>query len=235
MFREEKHAPRGLRKRRRSSFSQGRRQKARLRPGRLQALGELKFLDTVKVATAIGTTGTALSTTLLVIPQGNGESERQGRKVTIRSIQFRGKVNFPSTSTILDMDQRVRILVYVDSQTNKLAAPLADIVNTAGTVDIDAFRDLSNTSRFKVLMDRIVNLPVHAVRQSSATVGANVPQLHSWQFFKKLNVPIEYDSSADDGTLATITSNNIGIFAISHTATEAPLVGYTCRVRYTDM
>lgn len=221
------------RKRRRQAAPRaGKRMRARA--GRLGSRGELKFLDTVKANAASATTGTLLDDSINHVAQDASENGRIGRKIVVSSIHFLGNVAFGSTTVIGDMDQYLRIIVYLDRQANGAAATLADIVSTAGTVDVDSFRNLAQVGRFQILYDRRKRVSVDAIGQTAAGTFISAPQSYPWGFNKRVNIPIEFDSSAAGGEMTTITSNNIGVMTICQAAAVAPTVGYTARIRFRD-
>ncbi len=200
--------------------------------GRFQgANAELKFLDTAKSLTTTATAGTIFSASLNIIVQDNGESERIGRKVTIRNINIMGQVKAPTTVTAADTSDLVRIILYLDRQTNGAAAVVTDILESA---TVFAFNNLANKSRFRTLMDKrvAVNCTAGSGRGTTDTLSYGENQ-HWWKFFKKVTIPIEYDNSATDGSITTQRSNNLGILVISESAKSS--VGYNVRIRYSDM
>lgn len=193
--------------------------------------GEHKFLDTQQIIQQISNNGTILAG-LNHIAQGNGESERTGRKVTVRSLRIKGEWHMPSTATVADQDQRIRIVVYCDKQTNGTVATIPLIHSLAGTVNINSFRSLANVSRFNILYDKTFNIPINALAASN---DANVPLIRGFRFNRTgLNIPLEFDDSAPDGSIATIRTNNIGVYAISNRANEPPEVTFIARIRYSD-
>ncbi len=187
---------------------------------------EMKFLDNVVAAEASAQAGTLHSTSLVVIPEGNGENERIGRKLNIKKIQLRGSIQIPSTTVVTTAHNRVRIVLYQDTQTNGAAATVLGVLETA---TVDSFRNLANSGRFKVLYDKVFNM------NFTAGNGTGMAEkILSYSFFKSCNIPIEYDNSATTGAITTQRSNNIGIFSIMESATPAAMVSVQCRMRYSD-
>ncbi len=223
----------GTRKRKRSNGGR-RSKKVRRAPARLGAKGELKFLDTVKALTDLATTGVLLDDSVNHVVQDTSENGRIGRKIVVSSIHLRAAYVLPETVTAAQMDQYLRVIVFVDHQANGTAATMADIVSTAGTVDIDSFRNLSNVGRFHILLDKVFSPHVNAIGQTAAGAFTSIPRINAFLFNKRVNIPIEFDSSAADGSMGTITSNNIGVMAICFSGAVLPKVGYTCRIRFRD-
>jgi len=191
----------------------------------------MKFLDTTLGSTAIADTGIVLNNCLNIIPQGDTESQRNGRKVVVRSINIRGMVrNDPATNEGSTAD-RVRFLLYLDKQANGGAAAVTDLLETA---TINSFNNLANKSRFTVLMDKVVDLAAPAGANADATTPVFGLDIQSWAFYKKCYIPIEFDNSATTGALTTVRSNNLGMMAISWNTSDSAVIEYTCRIRYTD-
>lgn len=175
---------------------------------------EMKFHDLVVNRSPVATAGN-ITDTVIVIPQGVGESQRVGRKCTIKSINWRFNFNLPevdaaSTPGAADV---LRILVYLDKQCNGATALVADILQSA---DYQAFNNLSNKTRFRTLMDRTYAMSYAAMASDGAAVVSQAEVQMEDTFFKKCNIPIEYSSTT--GAIAEIASNNIGILLISKNA-----------------
>lgn len=195
---------------------------------------ELKFFDTTRSALALSTTGTLVDDSLNHVPQDATESGRLGRKITVTGISLRGSYNFGSTSTLSNMDQRVRLLVFVDTQCNGAAAPVESIINTGGVTNVNSFRDLPNYDRFEVLYDRWFNIHVNAVLQDGAGTGDSVPMFRGLEIHIPCEIPIEFDDSAADGSITTIRTNNIGVMGVCAAANLAPTITYVSRINYFD-
>lgn len=196
---------------------------------------ERKFLDAARSLVTVAETGTMLINSHNVVPQGNTQSERIGRKITIKALHVKGHYHLNSTAIFQQADQRIRLIFAVDKQTNGAAATLSEVLSFGlASVEINAFRNLANVSRFDILYDRVFNLPNDAVFQDSATTGDTLPKSWGFQFTKKMNLTIEYDASATTGVIATQRTNNIFAFAIAENADNLPSVEYIFRIRYAD-
>lgn len=193
---------------------------------------ELKFFDTVKVFTAASTGGVVMDDSINHIPQGNKENERIGRKCTLKSIAFKGAYKNAVTTVATETDNRIRIVVFWDRQANGNAATAAEIFGAAPT--INTFQNLANSSRFQVMFDSVHNIINPAVVQTAAGNFTTYQNEYSWRWYKRCTIPIEFDATATDGSIATIRSNNVGILAFSAQGVGIPSLSYTCRVRYSD-
>ncbi len=181
--------------------------------------GEHKFHDHV-IDDSVIATGGGIAAVINDIAQGTTESERIGRKCTIKSIQWRYDILYPQQSAVTGGDI-VRIILYVDKQANGAVPAVLDIMETA---DYQSFFNLANQSRFRILMDRTyaVNATAGAGNGTANDTFSNFTQ---GQFYKRCNIPLEFSGTA--GAITEIRSNNIGMFIIS----KVGLAGFTSQMR----
>lgn len=198
----------------------------RFRGRRTGRNAELKFLDTSRAAAAVAAAG-VVDTNLVVIPQGVGESERNGRKCVIKSIYIRGQWVLPSTVTVADTSEVVRIMCIQDKQANGAVFTVANVLAAAA---LNQHKNLENSNRFITLWDQ--NFALNA---GGGGVGAAANSAEVCRYFKryiKCNIPIEYDSTAATGAIATQRSNSIAIVALTQGGLAT--LSYVARVRYSD-
>lgn len=186
---------------------------------------ERKFFDTA-LSFSIDATGEVPATgQLALIPQGVTESTRVGRKCVIKSIQFRGSVNF-APGAAANASTLAHILLVQDTQTNGAAAAVTDVM-TSANLGL-ALRNMNNTERFRVLKHWTFKF----VAQAGVTTAYNTDTQY-WDYYGALDVPMEY--SGTDGTIGTIRTNNLFLLAGTDSTTDDTVtVGATCRVRFTD-
>ena len=116
---------------------------------------ELKFRDFSTDLPTMATAGT-IRESMVTISQGTGESQRIGRKCTIKAINWRFKVELPiTTGTSAQPSDVVRIILYLDKQCNGAAATVTNILENAL---YQSFNNLANKSRFRTLMDRTYDM-----------------------------------------------------------------------------
>lgn len=195
--------------------------------------GELKFFDTKKNFVAVAETGTILSLSLNLIPQGVTESERVGRKCTIKKIDIRGTFFANKVTDSSNTKNGIRIIVYVDQQANGATAAVADILeDITATNGYTSFYNLANQGRFRVLYDKARTIRASAVAQTAAGTFSTYLEQYDWRFAKTCNIPVEF--SGVTGAIGEIRSNNIGVLAICGDSDGPPDVQYTARVRFSD-
>ncbi len=188
---------------------------------------EKKFFDTtVADNTAVAATGTIVSSSLCLVPDGTTESERVGRRLTISSIHMRINIRLPTTTSPNDALDVIRFILYHDKQANKLTATVALILETA---NYRSWNNLNNSKRFHILKDKFITI------NNSGGSNSNLPQYprqnRMFNIHENCNIDIDYDGIT--GALTEITSSNVGVLCISNNGESA--VGYIARIRFTDI
>lgn len=193
---------------------------------------EMKYFDTNLAYTNITTTGVVTSPTFNLINLGTGENNRIGRQVTVRRIMIRGSINLRAQEDPAQSANKFRIVVFQDKQANGAAATWLNIMQTA---DIDSFRNLENSRRFKILHDKF-----HTLNPGGG--GQNTPGTKTWAevyrhfaVYIKCAIKLEYGTT-NPPTIADMRSNNLGIMVIAEEpqTDNIPRIQYSTRLRYTD-
>ncbi len=193
------------------------------------AVTELKFHDLDVNDAVVAAAGTIAQVSCLTIAQGTTESTRIGRKVTVRSINWRFSIELPSANSASSTSEVVRVILYQDKQTNGATATVAGILETD---DFQSFNNLANKSRFRTLMDRTYDLVIPTITDLAGPTTNTGEFILSDSLFKKVNIPIEYDNSFTTGVIGTMRSNNIGVLLLS----KSGLAGFESkmRIRFSD-
>ncbi len=195
-----------------------------------KTLGEVeqKFVVT-QLDDAVVSAAGAVTAQMFVIPEGDGNNDRQGRRVQLKHIEMIFQLDLPTTSNPGNTSDILRIIILQDKQANGALPAVNDII--AGT-NIVNFKNLEEDDRFRFLLDR--KLSINCLSGSfDGTNDQFGKATKNFQWKKRINIPILYDDSVTTGAIASITSNNVCAMYIS----ESGLVGLTARVRfrYTDM
>lgn len=187
---------------------------------------ELKFFDGANSTASVSATGAILEDSLNEIAQGAGESNRVGRKCTLKSIHLRGEFTLPAQTSATTSSERVRFIVYLDKQCNGATAAVTDILESGNQ---DSFLNLANKSRFRILGERTCALNAHG---ATATAGAYTfgEVVKNFKMNLKCNLPLEFDGAT--GAITELRSNNIRVLAISDSAVATCV--FRWRVRYAD-
>lgn len=169
---------------------------------------ELKFHDLDIDNGAISSTAEIVEDSCNGIQQGVTEVTRVGRKCTIRSINWRYRIEKTTTATEANGSLIVRVILYLDKQCNGATALATDILEDA---NYQSFNNLANKSRFRTLMDRTYDLNPSAA--GNGTANDIMPLKVTDSLYKKVNIPIEFDGTT--GAITEIRSNNIGVLMVA--------------------
>lgn len=185
---------------------------------------ELKFLDTTLSVAPMAAAG-AVSVNLNVVPQGDTESMRNGRKIVIKSIWLRGALELtPGAAAVGASADFYRLILVQDKQANGQTFAVTDYLATAGVL---SHRNLANTNRFVNLWEMYGPLTSQSgVTGASGNAGKSINKYH------KCNIPIEFDATAITGVIGTQRSNSIAL--ITMCADAVTVFNGTFRIRYSD-
>ncbi len=190
---------------------------------------EFKFFDVAASINFSAGVGTILDS-LNEIPQGITESTRVGRKCTIVSINWHYCLSIPESdaqATPAEGDM-MRVILFLDKQANGATATTADLLEA--TVDWNSFRNLANSQRFTILMDRTHTLNYMVMASDGAGLVSQARVQYQTDFYKKCNIPLEFDNTT--GAITEIKSNNIGLAMMSSEGLGNLLFKY--RIRFSD-
>ena len=171
---------------------------------------DTKFFDSTVDDAVVSATG-QVNSQIFTVPDGDNKSQKDGLKITIKSIQIRFQLNLPSTTVVADARDICRFILVRDRQTNGALPAVTDILAQA---DIQALKELEQSGRFLTLLDKTVYINSMG-GFGDGTTNATLPSTKSFQFFKKMNLPIIYNDSATTGAIATIVTNNLVLLYIS--------------------
>lgn len=187
---------------------------------------ELKFHDVNVTVDPISVSG-SIHDSINKIAQGATELERIGRKVIVKSIHIKGKIQTKNTNVTDNGQTIVRIIVFLDKQCNGAIASVLDLLESTTW---DSFRSLDNSGRFKFLLDRTV---VCSAQMNIVPTG-DVPQAAGtnkvFRFNTKCAIPVIFSGAT--GAITEMCCNNIGILTICDKAGTAPFHDFTCRLRF---
>jgi len=193
---------------------------------RLGLAPELKFFDTALAFNFDSAIEVPATGQLCLIPQGDTESQRDGRKATIRSIQIRGNATF-APAAAATAATTCHLWLVLDTQCNGAAAAASDVFTPTGTAGDASLTmlQLNNSGRFRILKhwDMVFN------PAAGATTAYNNAVKHI-EFYKKCNYALDWNATT--GAITEIKSNNI--FLVAGAAGSDDLVSFagTCRVRF---
>lgn len=155
----------------------------------MQGVMERKVVDTASASYACDTTGSV--TLVNGMAQGSDFTNRIGRKYTNVAVQLEGFLG-PQDSNV--GTTKCRIMLIYDAQPNGALPVITDVL-TASTSN--AFMNLNNRDRFKVLCDE--NYTLSAIDNTASQAFAGSPTAQNISVYKKINL-----ETICDGTTAAI-------------------------------
>lgn len=184
---------------------------------------ELKFVD-VAAATYVGdTTGTI--TLLNGIAVGDDFTTRDGRQVTIKSVQVRGRVGPVDAGMVFN---KSRLLLVWDNAANGAAATIADVLNAASS---QSFPLVNNANRFTILVDR--PFTIGGFDTTATQAYSMAPACHDIEIYKRIDSVTQY--SGTGATIASVQNGALYMITIGDVAAGLGSVfGVTTRVRFCD-
>lgn len=174
---------------------------------------ELKNYDVSGSCGILVTNGWSELDCINIIPNGSSATTRVGRKVVLKSLLVRWVA---ATST---PDVPIRVLVIYDKNPDGSLPLIADVLS------FDSFNapmNLGNTDRFVILSDEI-----------TPTITGTPGTQKCGKLYKKLNLPEMFLSST--GVVADISTGAIYIMCSLFPGGVGQGIGYTARVRFTDV
>lgn len=202
---------------------------------------ESKFVDyeydaAVNKAVVGGEADPATALSLSVMAQGDGESQRDGRKCIVTSVQVTGVVELDflndGNSTALGKAATVRVVLVQDTQTNGAQLNAEDVIKDSSDTDLDplGFRNLQYTKRFRVLADKLVTLERQATFLEAAGAYDSPPVRKSFKMYKKLRMPVEHTGTT--AAVSTVNDNSIHVLCFSGANDADATLRYQSRVRF---
>jgi len=179
-------------------------------------------------ANSPGSSGAATLGLVNGLGQGTDATQRLGRKVMLKSIQWRWAQTLASSAAgTADAGRAggtVRHVLVYDSQSNGAAPTAADVFQLDAPKLMTSPLNLSNRERFKVICDKTMHLDTESFDTNYR------------KFFKKCNYPMIFNSG-NAGTIADIQTGGIyGFWMSDSQATGAGTISarYYIRIRFED-
>ncbi len=204
---------------------------------------ETKFYDQKLITSALtaptdasgGEHDPSATVLLNTVVQGDGESNRDGRKITMRSIFVRGivVVNARTNVTVPVTAAEVMIALVLDTQTNGATLSSENVFKNPGANAITAtavFRNLQFTKRFRVLKRICFTLPQSEMTWDGTNMEAEGFAVPFSMFVKLNNIRVLFSASTE--TVANITDNSLHIVAYCTNVGQAPTLNYISRLRF---
>ncbi len=199
---------------------------------------ELKYIDytygnaNISNAAAGGECDPATYLGMGVVAQGDEETNRDGRKIVLKSVYVKGQVKLLATTTVASVTGDpvgVALWLVLDKQTNGAQLDAEKVVTATTHPDL-CFRNLKYSQRFQTLWSkRFYITPEVAANDSTATTVSYGMAGRDFECFKKLNIPVTFTGNA--AVIANVADNSLHMIGIASAATKVQLQ-YGARVRF---
>jgi len=210
---------------------------------------ETKFLDTYATAVALTAPADASGgeiqptggcTGCLSAPQvGDTASSRDGKKIVIKSLFLQGFIDIDpqATQSTADTPPIIFLALVQDTQTNGVTINSEDVYSNPSSnaaLSTQLMRNMSNSSRFKVLATVELQTAMYALANDTGATGGlvqaglNTPFKMSWKGI----MPVNFTTGSSAANVSGVTDNSIHLIGFCSGTTMAPKVNFTCRIRY---
>lgn len=203
---------------------------------------ETKVLDVPVTTNQISTTATF--TLLNPVQEGSGLNNREGRKISGKSLRITGQLGSSGVAPT-GVPNFLRVMVIYDRQPGPLFPVIGDILATvdqAGAVTTTSKSQMNpnNMDRFAMLRDIRYDIPNDNVAGTSDFVGGiidyNNQKVRIDEYIKIPGYDMHYNSTANPITNANVSTGAIYLVTFGNVAaaTSAYAVEWTSRLRYLD-
>ncbi len=204
---------------------------------------ELKFYDTKLVASALtaptdaagGEHDPSATIVLNSVTQGDGEQQRDGRKMTMKSIYINGLVTVVPQANVTAGDPAsvIYIALVLDTQTNGATIVSEEVYENKsadGILAASPMRNLQQSTRFRVLAKKQFTMQ----NPNLSWDGTNMEQQglsRTWKMYVNLkNMNVLFKGTTE--SVANIVDNSLHLIAYTSSTSLAPLLYYNSRLRF---
>ncbi len=204
---------------------------------------EIKFYDTGVAGLAITSPTDAsgaemnpsATITLNSVTQGDGESQRDGRRLTMLSLFVNGSItcNVQTNVTVPDNPSICYVAIVLDTQANGTALNSEDVyINPSGSAQLASspLRNLQYSKRFKVLKTIRRKMPPPTLTWDGTNMEQS-GQIVQFNCFIPLHGMIVNFTGTTE-TVANIVDNALHVIAFSNNIGMVPQLNYNARLRF---
>jgi len=177
------------------------------------------------------------ATSMISTPtQGDGEQQRDGKRIVIDSLILKGHVHNlgTATSAVLAPAVKVFLAVVLDTQSNGAQMTSeACFKNTAAQAssNVEPLKNLLSGGRFRILKSQVYDLSHNGAFAAAANYASNgSARTFDWYIPFKGGLPVNFNAGTT-ASIANVIDNSIHVVAFSTSASECVL-GYNARIRF---
>lgn len=207
---------------------------------------EFKFLDCawngVVLASSNAAAGgelqpsTGCTNAISVPAQGDGESERDGRRYDLKSAYVTGTIDFSPLANQADASQggAYFLALVLDTQANAATVVSENVFTNPGTTTntgVTPLRNLQHSSRYRVL-DSVIMEDINVVTQTDGTnTGSHIPaQQHVFKLGWRGDLRVECSGTTAD--VASVTNNALHLVGFAANTVYTPVIRAVSRCRF---
>jgi len=148
------------------------------------------------------------------IAQGTNDNNRIGNKIKLLRLRMLGEISLPTTTTVANMNDILRVIIFVDHQTNGIQTTVASVLDTA---HVFSFYNEDNIpengpKRYQILYDKFHTMSASGVGFQGTYIESNTTR-KVFKFDKKLSSNVQYNSTT--GAITEQNSNSLQMLVIS--------------------
>lgn len=209
---------------------------------------EKKFFDTAVALVAVpaptDATGgefdpTALPAATLCLSapaQGDGEQNRDGKRIVIKSVQVKGVCRVPPAElqAAPPTSTKVFVALVLDTQTNGAQLNSEDVfknLSAEAAQNTDLTRNLLFGSRFKILKSGVFDVTPASMSHFAVDSFSYSGIACEFDWFVPLELPVNFNAGTT-AVIANVVDNSLHMIAFSTNATLGPTIGYNARIRF---
>lgn len=204
---------------------------------------ELKFYDTFLLDSTLTSPTDSSggehdpSATILfnTVTQGDGENQRDGRKLTMKALTIRGHINvaLAINQTAMHVQPTFMIALVLDTQTNGATIVSENVfanIGANGATAPYAFRNLQFAKRFKIL-----KIKRFSGRQQETSYDGTNMEMGGYtvpfdMYVNLKNMQVLYSGTTE--TVANITDNSLHLIAFTSETSSQASISYIARLRF---
>jgi len=203
---------------------------------------ETKFYDTflqaATIAGAVDATGGEYDPTVTEMistpPQGDGESDRDGKRIIITSVQVKGTISKAALENSVDPPPPdcAFLALVLDTQSNGAQARSEDVfinpVNDAAG-NTEPLRNLLFANRFRILKSEKINLDYRAVSVEGDNLHSAPGLMQNFEWFVPLDLQVNFNGGTTN-VIANVIDNSLHVMGF--TRQGVAVMSYNARIRY---
>ncbi len=207
---------------------------------------ELKFFDNFLINGALtavtdstaGEHNPSATSGITTVAQGDSGSNRDGRRLTMKSILVQGFINIPAQDAQASIDDATTVFIalVLDKQTNGIETSSEQIFTNPGAnvnTSTSPFLNLTNSKRFRILRTLKMNFGVQATYSTDNTnVGIAGIKRHfsMYHSFGKNGLTQNYTNTT--GVIGSVSDTSVSVIAFTSNVELAPTISYNSRLRF---